>query len=163
MHHVYEWYQTGSPDARLFDISYRVVGPGISFNSSFRQSSSVKAGSNVPFYDKARIMELGIPVTIKPVRSQVLVFEDGAETVFTRNPVTVNNPGGSGVEGGFQKVFDSFFTRYLSQSVLQSSGLVRYLSNPIAYKKNFSRGVKSGRSAGLQAGYRWILGAGEVV
>lgn len=163
MHHVYEWYQTGSPAARLFDISYRVVGPGISFNSSFRQSTSVKAGSNVPFYDKARIMELGIPVTIKPVRSEVLVFEDDGKTVFTKNPVTVSNPGGEGVQGGFEKAFDAFFSRYLSQSVLQSSGLTRYLSNPTAFKKNFARGVKSGRSAGLQAGYRWILGAGEVI
>jgi hypothetical protein len=93
MHHVYEWYQTGSPDARLFDISYIVNGGGLSFNSTFKQSTSVKNGSKVPFYNKAEIMENGIPVTIVP-KQRVLVFEENGEQIFTSKPVTVDNPGG---------------------------------------------------------------------
>lgn len=163
LHHVYEWYSTGSPEARLFDISYRVVGQGISFSSSFRQSTSVKSGSNVPFYDKARIMEKGIPVVISPNRSQVLVFEDSGTTVFTKSPITVSEPGGKGAEGGFEKAFDSFFRRYLSQSVMESSGLKQHLKSPLAYKKDFAKGVRSGKGSGYQAGYRWIVEAGELI
>ena len=40
LHHVYEWYQTGSPQARLFDLNYTVSNLGLSINSTFRQSQS---------------------------------------------------------------------------------------------------------------------------
>jgi hypothetical protein len=40
LHHVYEWYQTGSPDARLFDINYTVSNLGLSFKSTFSQSNN---------------------------------------------------------------------------------------------------------------------------
>jgi hypothetical protein len=163
LHHVYEWYSTGSPEARLFDISYKVIGQGISFSSSFRQSTSVRSGSNVPFYDKARIMEKGIPVVISPTRAQALVFEDSGTTVFTKAPITVSNPGGKAAEGGFERAFDSFFRRYLSQSVMESSGLKQHLKSPLAYKKDFTKGVRSGKGSGYQAGYRWILEAGEMI
>ena len=84
MHHIYEWMQTGSPDARLYDINYTVSNLGLSFMTNFKQSSSIKNGSNVPFYDKARIMEQGISVVITPKDSNVLVFEEGGETKFTK-------------------------------------------------------------------------------
>jgi len=77
LHHIYEWNQTGSPSARLYDISYTTSNLGLSFRSSFRQSTSIKNGSRVPFYDKARIMEEGIPVIIRPRVAQALAFEDG--------------------------------------------------------------------------------------
>ena len=163
LHHVYEWSNVGSPNARLFDISYRVVGPGISFTTSFRQSSSVKEGSTQPFYDKARIMEEGIPITIIPKRASVLAFEDGGETVFTKGPVQVDNPGGIDTNRGFEKTVDAFFDRYFSQAFLRSSGLLDYLKTPLAYKQDFAKGVKIGRSAGVASGYRWIVRAGEVV
>ncbi len=54
LHHVYEWYKTGSPDARLFDINYTVSNVGLSFYSSFRQSNTIKEGSSAPFYNKAK-------------------------------------------------------------------------------------------------------------
>ena len=66
LHHVYEWYQTGSPDARLFDISYTLVGDKIVIQNQFTQSQSIRSGSNVPFENKARIMENGQRLTIKP-------------------------------------------------------------------------------------------------
>jgi hypothetical protein len=160
MHHVYEWYQTGSPDARLFDISYIVNGGGLSFNSTFKQSTSVKNGSKVPFYNKAEIMENGIPVTIVP-KQRVLVFEENGEQIFTSKPVTVDNPGGM-VEGEYKKVFDSFFGRYFRQSFLEITGIATYLRNPRDFSINFSSGKRGGRSRGINVGKRWIQKAGLV-
>lgn len=159
LHHVYEWYQTGSPAARLFDLNYTISNVGLSVKSSFKQSNSIKANSNVPFYDKARIMENGIPVTITPKKSKVLVFNDGGETVFVSKPVKVNNPGGPNVQGSYQAVFDSFFRNYFTQAFLKSSGLFNYIENPVIYKKNFAAGAKGGKAVGQKAGYTWIINA----
>lgn len=160
LHHVYEWTMTGSPDARLYDISYTTSNLGLSFRSSFSQSTSIKKGSRTPFYDKARIMEYGIPVTIRPKAAQVLAFDDNGETVFTRGPIEVMNPGGTEVEGGFEKVFEMFFNKYFSQAFLRTSGVAKYLENPQVYKKNMSAGKKMGKAKGLSTGYRWIANAG---
>ena len=35
LHHVYEWNQTGSPNARLFNLGYTVSNLGLSVNSTF--------------------------------------------------------------------------------------------------------------------------------
>lgn len=163
LHHVYEWNQTGSPDARLFDIEYTVSNLGLSLKSTFRQSTSIKDGSREPFYDKARIMEQGIPVVIRPKNAKVLSFEgqDG-EQVFTKNPVEVLNPGGDATTGGFEQVFDSFFSRYFSQAFLLTSGILEYIQNPTVYKKNLQRGMRQGRSTGIDTGYRWIVNAGVI-
>lgn len=160
LHHVYEWNQTGNPRGRLYDLEYTVSSLGLSVKSSFRQSLTVKDGSNVPFYNKASIIENGIPVTIRPKRSDVLAFEQDGEMVFTRKPVEVLNPGGDAAQGGFEKVFDDFFTKYFSQAFLYASGIGQYLENPVAYKKNLPAGKRSGRYAGVKTGYRWIANAG---
>lgn len=160
LHHVYEWNQVGSPSARLYDLDYTISSLGLSIRSSFRQSLSVKDGSRVPFYNKATIIENGIPVTIRPRRSDVLAFEDDGQTVFTRKPVEVLSPGGEPAKGGFEKTFDDFFTKYFSQAFLYASGIGQYLENPVAYKKNLPAGRRSGRYAGVKAGYRWIANAG---
>jgi hypothetical protein len=105
-------------------------------------------------------MEEGIPVTIRPKAAQVLAFEDNGETVFTQGPVRVDNPGGTKVQGGFEKVFDMFFNRYFSQAFLRVSGVAQYLENPILYKKDMQAGKKMGRTKGISTGYRWIANAG---
>ena len=56
LHHVYEWYKNGSPEARLFDINYTVSNIGLSFISVFRQSRTVQEGGTEPFANKARII-----------------------------------------------------------------------------------------------------------
>lgn len=160
LHHIYEWNQNGSPDARLFDIDYTVSNLGLSFKGSLKQSTTVKEGSTVPFYDKARIMEEGVPVIIRPRKAQALVFDDNGETVFVKSEVRVDNPGGTEVEGGFQRAFDSFFNRFFSQAFLKVSGVAQYLENPVLYKKNMSRGKRGGRATGIETGYRWIANAG---
>ena len=159
LHHVYEWYKTGSPAARLFDLTYTVSNVGLSVKSSFRQSTSISKDSNTPFYNKARIMELGIPVTIKPKKAAALVFEDAGETVFTKKPITVHNPGGTDTQYSYGMVFDSFFENYFTQAFLRSSGLTNYISNPVIYKNNFAAGAKGGKSLGKKIGYSWIINA----
>lgn len=162
LHHVYEWYQTGSPSGRLFDINYRVTGRGLSFGSTFSQSKSVKNGSNVPFYDKARIMEQGISVTIAPQQSEVLAFEQDGEQVFTKKPVTVTNPGGN-VSGAFEETFDEFFRRYLSQSFLEVTGLARHFNRPVIFKQNFAAGAAGGKPVGIRTGQRFMTSKGSVI
>ena len=159
LHHVYEWYQTGSPSARLFDIDYTVSNLGLTFNSKFKQSRTLKEDSNVPFYNKASIMENGVPVTITPKKSSVLVFEQGGETIFTKNPVTVRNPGGDYVAGSFERTIDEFILKYFKQSFLRASGIYDYIKKPVLYKKNFKAGSKMGKSKGVDTGFRWIANA----
>jgi hypothetical protein len=160
LHHIYEWYKVGSPDARLYDINYTISNLGLSFVSTMKQSTSIKDGSSVPFYNKAKIMEEGTPVTIKPNKASVLVFEDGGDTVFTKGKVVIANPGGSQVEGSFEKVVNIFFSKYFTQAFLKTSGIQQYLSNPVVYSRNLKSGKSSGRSKGIQVGYRWIANAG---
>ena len=162
LHHVYEWYQAGSPEARLFDLEYVVKGSGLSFNYTFSQSRSFANGAKEPFYDKAQIMESGTPVVIKPKNAKVLSFNDDGIQVFTKNPVIVVNPGGDGVSGSFEITLDEFFNRYFQQSYLYVSGVLEYLQNPITYKQNLSAGVKQGKSVGIQVGYEWMLKGGKI-
>ena len=160
LHHIYEWYKVGSPDARLYDINYTISNLGLSFVSTLKQSTSIKDGSSVPFYNKAKIMEEGTPVTIRPRKSNVLVFEDGGETVFTKGEVVVKSPGGPATKGAFENVVNTFFSRYFTQAFLKSSGIYEYLNNPVVYKRNLKSGKSSGKSKGYQVGYRWIANAG---
>ena len=136
LHHIYEWNRVGSPSARLFDLHYTISNLGLSIGGTFSQSRTVKDDSNVPFYDKAKIMEKGIPVTITP-KKRVLAFEVGGNTVFTPNSVTVNNPGGNEVQGSFENTIDEFIRFYFKQSFLRASGIYDYIKKPVLYKKEF--------------------------
>jgi hypothetical protein len=163
LHHVYEWYQTGSPEARLFDIDYVVLSNnGLSFNYTFSQSRSYANNSTVPFYDKAQVMEKGTPVLIRPKPGGVLAFNDDGDQVFTKKPVIVANPGGSGVQGGFEKTLKVFFDSYFRQSFLMSSGILEHLGNPKMYKDNFKSGAYGGRSVGFKTGYEWLAKGGRI-
>jgi hypothetical protein len=160
LHHIYEWNRTGSPAARLYDINFTVSNIGLSFKSSFRQSESIQDGSKTPFYDKARIIENGLSVVIKPRSSEVLAFEEDGEMIFTKKPIRVSNPGGVEAQGGFEQTMDLFFNKYFSQSFLRTSGVAQYLENPVVYKKNLRAGKARGRSKGLSTGYTWVANAG---
>lgn len=159
LHHVYEWYKVGSPSSRLFDLDYTVSNLGLSVMSKFKQSKTLSETANTPFYNKASIMENGIPVVIKPKRNSPLVFEAGGGEVFTKKPVTVINPGGNDVSGSYERVFDEFMLKYFKQSFIRACGLYEYVNNPTAYKKNIKAGSKIGRSKGLDTGYKWIINA----
>lgn len=159
LHHVYEWYRSGSPSARLFDIHKSVNRGGISLMSSFSQSQSLSNNSSEPFYDKAKIMEEGRSLTISPKNSSVLAFEVDGEQVFSKTPVVVDNPGGPNVAGSFKDVIDEFFSSYFSQAFLRSSGLYDYLKKADGYKHNLAAGSIKGRVAGYEVGFKWITGA----
>jgi hypothetical protein len=163
LHHVYEWYQTGSPEARLFDIDYVVIGKnGLSFNYTFSQSSSYSKNSTVPFYDKAEIMERGVPITIRPKNASVLSFNADGEQIFTKKPIVVENPGGSNVEGGFERIIKTFFDSYFTQAFLMTSGVLDHLNNPRAYKDNILAGSKQGKALGFKVGYQWATKGGRI-
>lgn len=159
LHHVYEWYQTGSPSARLFDLNYTVSNLGLSLTGTFKQSRTLSQDSKVPFYNKARIMENGVPVKIKPKSSGVLAFKDAGETIFTKKEVTVKNPGGDQVRGSFNQIMDEFMLRYFKQSFIKASGLYEYINKPVLYKKNLAAGAKAGKYKGVTTGYTWIANA----
>jgi hypothetical protein len=159
LHHVYEWYQTGSPEARLFNITYTISNLGLSFTSNLRQSQSLADGASTPFAAKAKVMEDGRTVIIKPRNGQVLAFEKDGEMIYTKKNVVVPNPGGDDVAGSYERVFDEFFKVYFTQAFLRSSGIMKYLSNPTAYKNNLAAGSRAGRSKGLDTGFKWIANA----
>lgn len=159
LHHVYEWHQTGSPSGRLFDLTYTVSNVGLSINSTFRQSRTLAENATVPFYNKARIMENGIPVIIKPKRV-ALRFNGGDGEVFTRRPVNVRNPGGEEVQGSFERTFDEFMKFYFTQGFLRASGIFEYIKKPQVFKKNFAAGAKNGgKRLGKNTGFKWIANA----
>ena len=160
LHHVYEWHQTGSPSSRLFDINYTVSNLGLSLKSTFRQSTSIKNGSKVPFYNKANLMEFGVSVTIAPTSSNVLAFEDNGQQVFTSNPVRVDEVGGGATTGSFQNAFDLFVNSYLSQAFMQTIGINKKFGNLDIYKKNLRAGLRGGKSVGISSGYRWVVNLG---
>ena len=159
LHHMYEWYRTGSPDARLFNLTYTVSNLGLSVNSTFSQSKSVSRNSSEPFYNKAKIMENGIPIKINPSPNGVLAFESNGEMIYTRKSIDIPNPGGPEVAGSFENVFDQFFQKYFTQAFLRSSGIYDYIENPIIYKKDFNSGSRKGKSQGVKTGYTWITNA----
>jgi hypothetical protein len=162
LHHVYEWYMTGSPQARLFDIKYLSSQGGLSVNATFSQSKSIKSGAKKPFYNKAIVMEKGISLTIVPRDSKVLAFEQDGEQVFTGGPVVVQNPGGPQVAGSFERVFNQFFNSYYSQSFMKISGLDSRIGNTTAFVKGLRQAKLLGRQAGISAGRQWLLGKGEL-
>jgi hypothetical protein len=158
LHHVYEWYQTGSPEARLFDLQYSAAAGSLSISATFTQSRSVRNGSTTPFYNKAAVMERGISVTIRPRQAKALRFEDDGQEVFTKKPVQVSNPGGGGVAGSFDNIFSEFFERYFTQSFMEASGLAARIRNTSAFTRSFNRGRTGGKGLGNEVGYRWAAG-----
>lgn len=159
LHHMYEWYETGSPKARLFDLDFKINKRGITFDAKMKQSKTIKNGSRVPFYNKAEIMERGVAVRIEPRRAEALAFEIDGETIFTKSGVTVSNPGGP-TKGQFEKVIDTFFGVYFKQSFLRVSGLSEHFKNAKVFKTGLASGKSRGRSAGLAVGYKWVATAG---
>jgi hypothetical protein len=161
--HMYEWYLAGTPEGRLFEFHHTVTPAGLTITSSFSQSKSIQSGSKEPFYNKAKIMELGQTVIIKPKNAQALSFVVDGNEVFTKNPVVVKNPGGAEAKGGFQHTINMFFETYFRQSFMRTTGIAAYLEQPIDYKLNMPSGKVYGKSAGVTTGKRWISKAGRTL
>lgn len=159
-HHIYEWYRTGSPDARLYNIRKTITSSGFDLTYSFSQSQTIQHGSKEPFRNKAAIMEKGVAVTIKPKRAKALAFMIDNHEVFSKGPVVINDPGGPLVQGAFQNVINVFFNNYFKQSFLKSSGLLEHLQSPVLFKQNFGNAKTGGKTLGQKIGYTWITMGG---
>jgi hypothetical protein len=111
LHHVYEWGQPGIASARLFKINKSSMTNSVQLTLQLFKSTRPTESGHI-FEDKARIMEAGIPVTISPKNSSMLVFDIGDKTIFTKNTVTVQHPGGVSVGGSLESTFRAFLDNF---------------------------------------------------
>jgi hypothetical protein len=158
LHHVYEWGQVGDPFARLFLLNKVIAGNRGTINAEFLQSNSISETSTTSFYDKASVMEEGIPVVVNEKDARVLFFEIDGEEFFRNGPIYIANPGGSEVRGSFLKAFNEFYTNYFTNFYLKSIGFYKHFENPKDFVLNFNSAVKSGGASGKgkKAALSWI-------
>lgn len=158
LHHVYEWGRVGDPNSRLFDLKISLSKNNAVITSEFLTSETPSDTSNEPFYEKAKIMEEGIPVIIQEVQAQALFFEiDGIE-YFRTGPITIENPGGPEVRGSFVAQFEEFYNTYLDDVYLQAIRFYQYFMDAKPYEKNFSGAMNSGNAyaIGRKTALSWI-------
>lgn len=164
LHHVYEWGQAGSSNARLFEINMIPMQTIIKFTGKFLPSTSISSTSDVPFRNKANVMENGIEITIQPKNSDMLVFDVPEGTVFTKKTIVVSDPGGPEVAGSFENTINEFFNNYLTVGLLRSSGILKKLENPKEYLQFFPEGAKGGGSnVGRKAGKKYLSTGGAEI
>lgn len=154
LHHVYEWGKAGNQASRLFEFNTRVLGKTILFTGKFLPSKSVSNTSNEPFVNKANVMENDIQVIIEPKNSDVLVFENNGETVFTTNAIYIDHPGGDEVAGSFGETVSNFFDNYFTNGLLKP--LINKLSTASEFTASLSSGARSGRNVGIRAGKEYL-------
>ena len=158
LHHVYEWGRVGDANSRLFDLKVSLSKNNAVITSEFLTSETPSDTSNEPFYEKARIMEEGIPVVIQEVQAQALFFEiDGIE-YFRTGPIVIENPGGSEVRGSFVAQFEEFYNNYLNDVYLRSIRFYQYFMDAREYERNFNTAMNSGNAGeiGRKTALSWI-------
>lgn len=161
LHHVYEWEMVGSEKGRLFKFNVNATKTNIKIDGSFLASKTPSPTSNQVFSDKASIMENGISITIEPKKSNVLVFENDGETVFTTNSIFIEHPGGDAVAGSFGETVNTFFNDYFTNALLEP--LIKNLQSAKEFTNNFKAGSKGGRSVGVRAGRQYLKVSGVVI
>lgn len=158
LHHVYEWGQVGDPFGRLVELTSTISQRKVTISADFLESQSISSTSNTPFYDKAKIMEEGIPVVVNEVEAKALFFEIDGEEFFRVGPIYIANPGGSSTRGSFLKAFEDFYGKYFEQVFLKSIKFYSHFSNPKEYNK-FVRSASRSKNAygiGKKAALSWI-------
>lgn len=157
LHHVYEPQMLGDPDGRLFELGMEATAAGIVITGGFLRSAVSADERFDPFYERARIMESGISISIEPQDGGVLSFMDDGELVTISTGVFVEHPGGPEVEGSFGRAVDTFLSTYLIKGIIDP--IIKKLSTPEEYANSLVEGSRSGRSAGLAAGKKYMNGA----
>ena len=162
LHHVYEWGEVGNPSGRLFELSKSIAGNGVGISADFLQSTSVSQKSTEPFYDKARIMELGETIIVSESEAQALFFEIDGQEVFVKGPIVIENPGGEGVRGSFVQAFNEFYQVYFSEIYLRSIRFYKTLEEAKPYRTGIKAASKSksAKTLGKNAATQWINSIG---
>lgn len=157
LHHVYEWGQTGNPDGRLYELKSKLTKGSAVISADFLDSSSTPEGSDDVFWNKAEVMEEGIPVTIQEVEAQALFFIVDGEEFFRLGPITIQNPGGQATRGSFVRNFEEFYNVYFESIFLKSINFNKHFQNPQAYAALFSSAVNGNPiGAGEAAAEQWF-------
>lgn len=161
LHHVYEWGAVGNPDARLVELKKRLAGKSVNIDSEFITSSSIPEGATEPFYEKAEIMEEGIPITVQAVQAKAMFIQYQGEEFFTAGPIVIENPGGEGVRGSFVEAFEEFYNTYFERVYLKSIRYYEHFENPKGFSSNFGSAAKSSNAAsiGRTTALKWVLSA----
>lgn len=159
LHHVYEWGQTGNPEARLVELKQALRGSETEIDADFLSSSSIPEGGSEPFYEKATVMEEGIPVVVQAVEAKAMFFEINGEEFFRAGPIVIENPGGEATRGAFVAAFEEFYNTYFDQVYLRSIRFYEHFSSAPGYKKNFGPASKSNSAAsiGRATALKWIM------
>lgn len=136
-HHVYEWGETGNPGARLWEDT--LIGGGNNRIASFKWRASkqlvpvrgdflAKGVKQIHvFVWKAPVMEYSPTIRIAPKRGKILAYFTGPTSPsgkykmqFTKNPITVDNPGGKLTTGSFTREYVSWWGGAGSQGVFET-------------------------------------------
>lgn len=138
LHHVYEWKKVGQSNGRLFKLKINSTeGLSFSLRADFLLSKSMVPSSlgksRYVFANKARVMEDGNPVVIRPRNAKRLVFKIDDDTVFmpVGRSVTVRKPGGGKASGRFQIAYARFFTGNLVNLSIKKSGFQQIFSSSL--------------------------------
>lgn len=158
LHHVYEWGRVGDPNSRLFELKKALSSKNAVISSEFLQSEVPSNSSNEPFYNKAAVMEEGLPIIIQEVRAQALFFEIDGEEYFRAGPIVIQNPGGPDVRGSFVEQFEEFYNTYLEDVYLRAIRFYQYFMDAKEYEQNFNVAMNSNnaKSMGRASALSWI-------
>lgn len=159
LHHVYEWGAVGDPGARLVELKKRLGARSADIEAEFIASSSVPEGGSEPFYEKAEIMEEGIPVTVQAVQAKAMFFQIGGEEFFRAGPIVIENPGGEATRGSFVKAFEEFYNNYFEDVYLRAIRFYDHFENPRDFTANAPRAMRSAGAEGIgrTTALKWIM------
>lgn len=130
--HMYEWGRAGDPNARLWKHYLRGAGASRVATFDFKASKTavpvspakqaVGVQQNHIFVWKAPVLELGLPVRIRPKLARVLVIDaKGADRlIYTGKSIFIPRQGNPNVWGSFTNEFMTWFGSGAAQAVIES-------------------------------------------
>lgn len=159
--HMYEWGRVGDPNAKLWRHKLRGAGAQRVTTFEFKASQksvpisdekkAVGVKSNHAFIWKAPILELGLPVRIRPRIAKVLVMDpkwaDGL--IFTSRIVNISRQGDPRAWNAFTKEYTKWYTSGIPETLIRNilgprtqSGIRKVISTAIGKMRSTKSGVK---------------------